>query len=133
MSDRFLVGLIEEIHQSFQDIAFYVFCSPKREEDVNRLLSQNASIDYRAICYWNIWDSLSCVQHCDLVIGMDSCVKTLSAILRIPTMVLVGDYNDPYRDEVFLRPYISENIMTGFFFKDIDRVNSKEIVEYIKI
>lgn len=55
--------------------------------------------------------SLSHVSECSALIGSDSAFKTMSAMLRIPTVVWVGDYKDDFRDSNFISPYVTANVM----------------------
>lgn len=74
-----------------------------------------------------IWHSLAFVEKCDLIIGVDSAIKGYSAIKNIPTICLVGDYEDPLRDEVFLLPYVKEGIMHVIKFRDLNEQLIEEV------
>jgi hypothetical protein len=52
----------------------------------------------------------------------------MAAILGIPTVVLVGDYDDPFRDEVFLTPYVSDGVMQLIKFTNMDALDPLRIV-----
>jgi ADP-heptose:LPS heptosyltransferase len=80
------------------------------------------------IAFDDIWTSLACVAHCHCVLATDSAIKTMAAILRIPSVVLVGDYPDPFRDQVFLTPYVNDGIMRLIKFTDIDTLNPSDMV-----
>lgn len=77
------------------------------------------------ICFPNIWDSLAFVDHCDALIGVDSSFKTMSCIRKIPTLVLLGNYEDKYRDENFIDPYVKDGILSVIKFNKIDDVTQE--------
>ena len=58
-----------------------------------------------------IEDIPSAVSECFCVIATDSAIKTMSAAMRIPTFVAIGNYPDPLRDQKFLIPYIQMGVM----------------------
>ena len=126
MSQEFLGKLIGALNakQAFP----YVFCSPARRVEIDALFKKNYTRAFRVIAFDDIWGSLACVAHCHKVLATDSAIKTMAAILRIPSIVLVGDYPDPFRDEVFLKPYVSDGVMHLVKFTDIDALNPWEIV-----
>jgi ADP-heptose:LPS heptosyltransferase len=127
MSQNFLSYLIGALNskESFP----YVFCSPARRVEVEVLFKENHSRAFKVIAFDDIWASLACVAHCDIVLATDSVIKTMAAILRIPSLVLVGDYPDPFRDEVFLKPYVNDGVMRLMKFTNIDALDPQEIVE----
>jgi ADP-heptose:LPS heptosyltransferase len=51
------------------------------------------------------------VQICTAVVAVDSSIKTMASMLRIPMLTLVGDYEEPFRDRHFLHPYVRAGIM----------------------
>jgi hypothetical protein len=63
--------------------------------------------------------SLSHVAECCAFIGSDSAFKTMSAMLRIPTIVWVGNYQDIFRDEKFINPYVEAGVMSLFRYSDL--------------
>lgn len=137
MTKGFLVRLLLALNGKFihNKVCFYVFCSPERKEQIQDLISSLKVVkDFKVICFDNIWESLSCVTHCDVVVGMDSCIKSFSAMLRIPTITLVGNYKDIYRDQTFLTPYVEDGVMKVVSFTDIDRIDPfKQIVSLINL
>ena len=64
-----------------------LFCAP-----AEGFLYQDLGVQIVAEPY--IWDCIAQVSLCDLVIAVDSAIKTISAILHKPTLVLLGDYED---------------------------------------
>lgn len=63
---------------------------------------------------------LETVKLCSKFIGTDSCFKTMSAMSKIPTYCLLGDFKDPIRDSYFIDQYEKDGIMTVFRFKNLD-------------
>lgn len=67
----------------------------------------------------NVITNLSHVAECSAFIGSDSAFKTMSAMLRIPTIVLMGDYKDEHRDKRFIGPYIDAGVMSAWRYRDL--------------
>ncbi len=74
----------------------------------------------RLIINENPAKSLAYVQQCNSVIASDSGIKTMSSMLKIPTMVWLGDYQDHPRDQMFIDPYVSDGVMRIFRYKDVN-------------
>lgn len=72
----------------------------------------------------SIFDVMSHVAQCDIFLGSDSAFKTLSSMLKIPTMVWLGDYVDEFRDDNFIKPYIIDGHMEVFRYLNLE--NQKE-------
>lgn len=66
-----------------------------------------------------IYDSLSYVAKCDAFVGSDSAFKTLSAMLKIPTIVWLGDYKDEFRDRTFITPYVTAGTMEVYRYTNL--------------
>jgi ADP-heptose:LPS heptosyltransferase len=126
MSQGFLGKLIAALNSN--EAFPYVFCSPSRRVEVQAMFNKNYSRAFKVIAFDDIWASLACVAHCHLVLATDSAIKTMAAILRIPSVVLVGDYQDAFRDEVFLKPYVSDGVMQLIRFKNMDTIDPRRIV-----
>lgn len=63
--------------------------------------------------------SLSYVASCDCFIGSDSGLKTMSSMLRIPTVVWMGDHKDESTEETFINPYVKAGVMSMFRYRDL--------------
>jgi ADP-heptose:LPS heptosyltransferase len=61
-----------------------------------------------------IWTSLALVTFCDYLICADSAIKTMASISKKPTICLIGDYEDQWRDNVFIKPYLGKLIPVKF-------------------
>jgi hypothetical protein len=80
-------------------------------------LGVTESDSLRFACHPDILESLSLAARCDAFVGSDSVVKTMTSMLRIPSIVWLGDYSDPMRDGVFIDPYVRDRVMQVFRFK----------------
>lgn len=76
------------------------------------------SADLRLANFGSISESLGAVAQCAAFVGSDSAIKSMSAMLRIPSLVWLGDYPDPYRDAVFVDPYVRAGCMRVFRYRD---------------
>lgn len=76
----------------------------------------------------NILVSLSCVKYCDCLIGLDSCFKSVSSMQKIKTLCIIGDFDDPIRDQLFVNQYVKDGVMKIFKTKDIEQ--QKEDILY---
>lgn len=74
----------------------------------------------RFVCTDDVVLSLAHVAECSGFIGSDSAFKTMSSMLRIPTVVWVGNYRDDFRDENFLNPYVKAGEMGLFHYNDLN-------------
>jgi ADP-heptose:LPS heptosyltransferase len=134
MSRLFLKKLLEQLCEDrYNGVFVYIFCAPSRAEEIEELMHMYANHPYLIVAYPYIWDSLSCVGHCDAIIGADSVIKTMGAIQRIPSVVLVGDYPDPFRDKVFLDPYVNDGHMHVIKYKNVDDVSPDEVLKFLPL
>jgi len=74
---------------------------------------------------------LACVKHCSKFIGVDSCFKTIAANSRIPTFVLLGDFEDPIRDSMFINQYEKDGVMKVYRLKNFE-AEKNDITSSIK-
>jgi len=89
-----------------------------KEEIYSIGLEESESL--RLIAHENPAKSLAYVQQCRAVVASDSGIKTMSSMLKIPTMVWLGDYQDPPRDQMFIDPYVRDGVMQTFRYKNLD-------------
>lgn len=75
------------------------------------------------ICFPDIVTSLSNVLLCRAVVASDSVVKTMSAMLRIPTVVWLANYRDDFRDRLFIRPYAADGVMSVFRYVNLAAIS----------
>ena len=76
----------------------------------------------------DILENLAYVKHCNLLIGSDSVFKTMSSMLKIPTVVLLANVKDGYRDRVFIEPYVRRNIMKVIKFNDLMKASVDALI-----
>jgi len=65
--------------------------------------------------------NLSLVKYCDFLIGADSVFKTMSSMIKTPTLVLYKDDRSRFRDRVFINPYLKEGVMFDYKYKNISK------------
>jgi hypothetical protein len=82
--------------------------------------------------YPNIWDTFYQVSQCDYIIAADSAIKSYSLIKKIPTTVLVGDYEDPIRDQTFLNPYLENGHLTIVKFTELNEEILYKVVDSVR-
>ncbi len=72
------------------------------------------------VCFDNILTSLACVNHCCKFIGVDSCFKTLATNSKIPTFIILGDFEDRLRDSMFINQYEKDGVLSVFRYTNFD-------------
>jgi len=106
--------LIKELISDYYNIM--VFGLKEEIMQINLIESDNL----RFVINENPAISLAYVQQCNAVVASDSGIKTMSSMLKIPTMVWLGDYQDPPRDQLFIDPYVNDGVMRLFRYKDVN-------------
>jgi hypothetical protein len=81
-------------------------------------LTVSESDSLRFACYPNVVDSLALAVQCEAFVGSDSAVKTMTSMLKIPTIVWLADHPDPARDCLFIDPYVRDRVMHVFRFRE---------------
>ena len=71
----------------------------------------------------NVADSLAFVAQCSAFVGSDSAFKTMAAMLKIPTVVWLGDYRDDFRDQTFIDPYVKAGVMAVYRYSDLTNLD----------
>lgn len=99
---------------------FLLFGSP---DELARLGMRAVVTDLKTVVDKDITVCLSYVDQCSSFVGSDSVFKTMSSMLRIPTVVWVGDYMDRHRDEKFIDPYVNAGVMSVYRYHDLNRHN----------
>ena len=120
------------LHSILSLDAFNVILFGSQEEIDSYGLLENDHLHFA--CYQNIDESLSLVSQCDCFVGSDSAIKSMSAMLQIPTFVWMGDYQDPYRDANFIDVYNKNSSFKVFRYKDINldlQDGFKELTNYL--
>lgn len=109
MPPEFILGVVNELKA--HNIEFLLFCAPEEVSLFNNL-------GLRIVCEEDIWNSFAYVACCDMFLSVESALKTVSAILHIPTVVAIGEYHDPWRVK-FIDSYVE---ITAIRFYDIRTV-----------
>lgn len=118
-----------------KDFVYLIFGAKGELEDYKKeFLDQIKYLHYKIefIEESNIWFSLAYVDFCDIVIGVDSAIKSYSAMRKIPTICLIGDYDDQIRDKLFINPYVKDGVMKVFRFKEINNELANNVAEVVK-
>jgi hypothetical protein len=79
----------------------------------------------------NIIKNLALVSYCDLFIGSDSVFKTMASMLRKPTIVIHQNIKNNFRDRVFITPYIKEQLMYVYKYKNFNKHEMKSALQFI--
>jgi ADP-heptose:LPS heptosyltransferase len=75
----------------------------------------------------NLINNLAKVTHCDFFIGSDSAFKTMSSMLKIPTIVIYPNIKmSSFGYRMFFKPYLSSKTLSICHFKNNTR---KEIIK----
>jgi ADP-heptose:LPS heptosyltransferase len=69
----------------------------------------------------DIWTAINAISICDMILSADSAVKSASCILKIPTIVLLGDYEDKIRDDKFITPYETDGVLHTIKFLTLEK------------
>jgi len=115
------VNFVKGIIESNDDNEYIIFGTE------NELEEYKSQINARYIDYPLIWDSLAHVMLCDQVIAVDSAIKTMASVKRIPSVVLVGDYEDEFRDGTFIEPYESQGILTKIKYNNLGEEHLEQV------
>ena len=83
-------------------------------------ISENEKLKFS--CHEDITKSLSVVSQCNAFIGSDSAFKTMSSMLKIPTIVLCSKPKNNFRDRMFIDPYIKHQIMSAFKYTNFSNI-----------
>ena len=78
----------------------------------------------------NILHSLCAVKYCSLLIGLDSCFKSMSSMQRINTACIIGDFNDPTRDSYFIDKYVADGVMKVFKTNN-ESADKEKIIDFL--
>lgn len=108
-----LLTMLTEIRETFgAGYHIYLIGAPGTEKEwLDWVLQYTKVENVHIVCEENIWHAFQIIDECNGVIAADSSMKSFSLIRRRPTVVLLGDHNDEYRDTVFIRPYVEDKIL----------------------
>lgn len=94
------------------------------------LLNYNCMSGYNIhkIVLEDTWTGIALASLCNAMIGSDSSIKTFTASKRIPSFVFVGAYEDKIRDDIFINPYIKENVIRKISLVNYENICTDLIV-----
>jgi len=88
------------------------------------------SKNVKFVCFSDIIYSLATVKYCKTLVGLDSCFKSMSSMQRINTICIIGNFNDPTRDSMFINQYQKDGVMKVYKVNNIEE-EKEEISEFI--
>ncbi len=109
------------------DTTFLLLCAPSE-----RAAYDAGRANVIVVAEDDPWDALACVTRCHRVVAVDSVVKTMSALHRVPTVVLLGDHRDRYRDTHFINPYVRDGVMRTVRFTDPFRIDVEAVAALVE-
>lgn len=116
---EFVKGLIKRSN------LYLLFGTPEELDSYREVLALKNVIP---ISFKETWQSLAFVDYCDLIIGIDSSIKAMAGCRKIKSIVLVGDYQDQLRDNLFLNPYVMIDLFKVIKFKQLDEGKLQEVL-----
>lgn len=126
MAPLFVERLLERVLMPNDDVL--VFCAPSETHHLPGTLGRFYS-RATVVAHPNIWDSLGAVPLCDCVVAVDSAIKTMASMLRIPTVTMVGDFEEPFRDRHFLDPYVHAGVMRVIRYQTFSEAKADEAAQ----
>jgi ADP-heptose:LPS heptosyltransferase len=108
-----------------------LFFGTKQELNLINLARLNKTKKIEFVCDENISNCFSKVSGCDILLGCDSSFKTMSSMLKIPTIVyLTSRSRNSFRDRMFIDPYVKENIMCKYKFVNFSENQINKAVNF---
>ena len=123
----YIDGLIKELGKLDVNVIFFGMKSEIESFDI----SENEKLKFS--CHEDITKSLSVVSQCNAFVGSDSAFKTMSSMLKIPTIVLCSAPKNNFRDRMFIDPYIKHQIMSAFKYTTFSNKEVETAIAYTKI
>ena len=123
---KYIDGLLKELNTLEVNIIFFGMKNEIETFDIE----ENAKLKFA--CHADITKNLSVVSQCNAFIGSDSAFKTMSSMLRIPTIILCSAPKNNFRDRMFINPYIKCHVMSAFKYSDFSDGEIIEAVIYTK-
>lgn len=127
-----LAEIIKRIHWIRPNTMFVLFGSEK-ERDIYNFVKEKLPQKCTIHCYNNnLIESLALASQCNLMIGSDSSIKSFTLSQKIPSIIFLGGYDDPERDEKFINPYIKDGLLqTIKFKKEIQEEHIEKMVKMV--
>lgn len=127
LPNSFILSLLD----CLQDLNLIVIFFGTKKEILDLRIKEHSKL--RIFCDDDITKNLSYVSHCDAFIGSDSAFKTMSSMLKIPTILLYTKGKNNFRDRMFINPYVKENVVHPFRYKDFSESEIKKTIAFIKL
>ncbi len=81
----------------------------------------------------NLIKNLAKVIHCDFFIGSDSAFKTMSSMLRIPTIVIYPNIKmSSFGARMFFKPYLKAKILSIYKFKKNTEEEINKVLSFVQ-
>jgi ADP-heptose:LPS heptosyltransferase len=124
---KFVKKLINKLIVNGYEVIY--FCT--RDERKSLTIKQHKKISFASDL--NIIKNLAKVNQCDFFIGSDSAFKTMSSMLRIPTLVILPiNKINSFRDRMFLDPYTSEGTMAVYTFRNVNDFYINDALSFVE-
>ena len=115
LDEKFVLSLIKKILDQHMTIVLF-----GTQDELKALrLKTNPNLIFAS--HHDIIKNLAFVKSCDLLIGAESVFKTMSSMLKIPTLVYHHDNNNHFRDRVFTNPYIKAGVMSVYKYQALEK------------
>ena len=122
----FVNQLLTQLSQMDINVLFFA-----TQEEIKQLeINEHEKLKFA--CNADIAKNLAQVAQCNAFIGSDSAFKTMSSMLKIPTLVICPDRKDNYRDRMFLNPYVQAKVMSVFKYKSLNPHETDKIISDVK-
>lgn len=122
----YIDGLLKELGKLDVNVIFFGMKSEIESFDI----SENEKL--KLSCHEEITKSLSVVSQCNAFVGSDSAFKTMSSMLKIPTIVLCSAPKNNFRDRMFIDPYIKHQVMSAFKYTNFSDNEVEAAIAYTK-
>lgn len=107
-----------------------IFCTKNEQKKMFLAGIKSKKIEF--VCNDEIIKSLSRVCECDFFIGSDSVFKTMSSMIKIPTLVILPKNKiNSFRDRMFLDPYIKSKVMLVYILNGLTKIQISAAVDFI--
>lgn len=123
---NYIDGLLKELEKLDMNVIFFGM-----ENEIKSFgISESEKLKFA--CHEDITKSLSVVSQCNAFIGSDSAFKTMSSMLKIPTIILCSAPKNNFRDRMFIDPYIKHRVMSAFKYTNFSDKEVGLAVAYTK-
>ena len=110
------LSFINSLIKDLSKLNINVILFGTEKEIVSYGLKQNNKLKFA--CHKNIINNLSLVPQCDFFLGSESVFKTMSSMLKIPTILLKANKKENFGSRMFIDPYIREGVMYKLVYKN---------------